>query len=505
MRSRRLLLVLTLLVATVLFATPSGGAAPVPSCDPGDPNAGALGVGDDYYPLYGNGGYDMQHVDLAFRYRPKTHAIRAVATIDATATQTLSCFSLDLVGLEVRDVTVDDETATFTRDDDELIVTPASLLGLNAAFTVRIAYGGVPTAFVDIWDLPGGFVPTNDGLLTFGEPESAALWFPVNDHPTDRASYTFNVTVPAGYRVVANGIREGVTTTGRWKTHVWQAQDPMPSYLVTVDIGDFDLRFGETASGLPIIDAVDPDLNGAADASLARQPEMIEFLESRFGPYPFEAAGAIAPASRKLLYALETQTRPIYAWYTWPDGDFTVLHELAHQWFGDLVALDRWQHMWLNEGFATYAEWLWDEHEGGPTPAETLQAVWDAIPRRSNFWNLVIGDPGVQALFNGPVYVRGAMTIQALRNAVGDTDFWTIVDEWIARNEFATGTTDEFIALAEEISGQDLSALFELWLFTPGRPPASAVAPGPDVVSVRPAVAAHTARWLRGIEARYPG
>jgi aminopeptidase N len=278
----------------------------------------------------------------------------------------------------------------------------------------------------------------------------------------------------------------------------------MISYCVVLGIGDFEMRFSETASGLPVIDAVDPDLDGAADASLARQPEMIEFLEGFFGPYPFASAGGIAPASRKLTYSLETQTRPIYAWYTWGRwGDSTVVHEIAHQWLGDLVAIERWQHIWLNEGFASYAEWLWDEYEGGPTPAEALVAMWEGIPRNDEFWTLVVGDPGApERLFDAPVYVRGAMTLQALRNTVGDEDFWAIVGEWLETNAHATGTTAELLAIAEQVSGQELSDLFDVWLFSPTRPPRSAL--GESVASVRPAVADHAAAWVRGIEQRYP-
>jgi aminopeptidase N len=330
------------------------------------------------------------------------------------------------------------------------------------------------------------------------------MWFPVNDHPVDRATYTFHTTVPAGYRVVANGIRESVTIDGRWKTHTWQATDPMISYCVTMDIGDFDLRFSETASGLPVIDAVDPDLDGAADASLARQPEIIGFLEGFLGPYPFASAGAIAPASRKLQYSLETQTRPIYTRYVWGRwADYTVVHEIAHQWLGDLVAIERWQHIWLNEGFASYAEWLWDEHEGGLTPAEALLATWEAIPADDDFWTLEIGDPGVPSLFDSPVYVRGAMTLQALRNTVGDEDFWAIVHEWLATNANATGTTAELVTIAEAVSGQELSELFDAWLFSPTKPPESAL--GTSVAPVRPAVAERAAAWVRGVEQRYGG
>jgi aminopeptidase N len=418
----------------------------------------------------------------------------------------LSCFSLDLVGLEVHEVTVDGAAATWARLDDELVITPMALLPDGVPFTVAIAYGGVPVDFIEYWGTYGGLVPTNDGALAFGEPEGASFWFPVNDHPIDRATYTFRITVPAGYRVVANGVREGVRVKGRWKTHTWQATDPMISYCVVLGIGDFDLRFSETASGLPVIDAVDPDLDGAADASLARQPEMIEFLEGYFGPYPFASAGAIAPASRRLTYALETQTRPIYPWYLWEGrwGDSTVVHELAHQWLGDLVAIERWQHIWLNEGFASYAEWLWDEHEGGPTPAETLAATWEAFPRNHGFWELVIGDPGApERLFDSPVYVRGAMTVQALRNTVGEEDFWAIVQDWIETNAHATGTTDELVAIAEQVSGQELSDLFDAWLFSPTRPPRWAL--GDDVAPVRPEVSDHAAQWLHGIERRHAG
>jgi aminopeptidase N len=503
MRRRPVILAIVLVMSTALLAAPLG-AAPVPTCDPGDPNAGALGIGDDYYPLYGNGGYDVEHYDLAIRYRPKTHAIRAVATIDAVATQNLSCFSLDLVGLEVTDVTVGGDPATWARLDDELVITPTSLLPATSSFTVVIAYEGVPVTFVDVWGFPGAFVPTKDGAITFGEPEGAAMWFPVNDHPVDRATYTFRITVPTGYRVVANGIREGVTKQGRWKTHTWQADDPMVSYLVTVDIGDWDLRFGETSSGLPVIDAVDPDLQGVADDSLARQPEMVEFLEGYFGPYPFGSVGAIVADSRKLGYALETQTRPIYPGnvFGFPWSDSIVVHELAHQWLGDLVAIERWRDIWLNEGFATYAEWLWDEHEGGSTPAEAFVATWESIPAGRPFWNVVIGDPGIEHLFAGAVYVRGAMTLQALRNEVGDAVFWAIVSEWLETNAHSTGSTTEFMALAEQVSGQELSDLFALWLFTPGRPPASAVTGGTRMTSAQSGVALPAIAWIRAFEER---
>ncbi|HEY2966154.1 MAG TPA: M1 family metallopeptidase [Actinomycetota bacterium] len=497
MRSQRLLSVLLVTASTLVFA-PAAGTAPAPpaTCGP-DASAGTLGVGDPYYPRFGNGGYDVQHYDLAIRYGPRTNHLRGVATITALTTQSLSCFSLDLVGLTVHAITVNGDPATWSRTHHELMITPALPLGSGADLTVVVTYDGFPKGFViPSIDAVSGFIRTADGVIVAGEPESATAWFPVNDHPTDRASYTFRITVPNGYDVVANGVPESTQRQGNWTTHVWQAPDPMASYLATFDVGEWTMRFRETASGVPVIDAIDPDVLPRVRASLRREPEIVSFLESRFGPYPFESVGGIFPDTGRLGFALETQTRPVYARVFFPNGESVIVHELAHQWFGDLVAVDRWQHIWLNEGFATYAEWLWSGHEGFGTPRRTFEAIWGAIPSDSPFWQVVIGDPGVDDLFDGAVYVRGAMTLQALRNRVGDDAFWTTLHLWTEQHAFGTGTTDAFVALAEQVSGQDLSDLFDVWLFTPGRPPASAVT-GSGVVRVSTTATDHATAWLR--------
>ena len=497
MRSPRVLFTVILLGSTALLAPEAASAPePVARCGVG-PTAGALGAGDAYFPRYGNGGYDVEHYDLAIRYGPAKHHLRGIATISAVATQDLSCFSLDLVGLTVGAIGIDGVPATWTRTNHELVVTPARPLDLGAGFETVVRYEGRPTTFrLRGLGAPAGFIPTSDGAIVAGEPESAAGWFPANDHPVDRASYTFRITVPTGFDVVANGVRESRTTTGRWTAHVWQAHDPMASYLATFDVGEWDMRFRETASGLPVIDAVDPDVHGV-NASLRREPEIVSFLESRFGPYPFESVGAIVPDTGRLAFALETQTRPVYSRYFFPySGPYVIVHELAHQWFGDLVAVDRWQHIWLNEGFATYAEWLWSEHEGSATTQESFEYLWNVIGKDSPFWRLVIGDPGAEDLFHDAVYLRGAMTLQALRNEVGDDAFWTILHSWTQMHAFATGTTEAFVALSEQVSGQQLDDLFDLWLFTPGRPPATAVTAS-GVVSVPRRAAARVAAWLR--------
>jgi aminopeptidase N len=475
-------------VAAVAFTLGAPGAASAGGAPPhGHCNAGAAGVGDAYYPGYGNGGYDVRRYELDIAYDPARDVLRGRAEIRATATKALCSFNLDLVGLQVRSVQVDGVRATWSRAGQEFTVTPKRWLRADRDFRVVVRYDGVPQEFV----LPGtdirtGWMTTPDGVTVAGQPEVAAAWFPVNDHPLDKSAYVFNVTVPEGYEVVANGRLVNAHTHNGQSTWRWVARDPMASYLATIDVGFWDTHVWETEAGVPVYDAVDSAITGelraVIDASLARQGEILDVLSDAFGPYPFDEVGAIVDNQDDLFFALETQTRPVYSKYFWFDSDgnpvqadWVVVHELAHQWFGDDLALARWQDIWLNEGFATYAEWVWSEYEGGPTPAEIFRDIHDSPADDpvfgDAFWALEIGDPGVERLFDNAVYVRGAMTLQALREAVGDSAFWDIVRTWAATYSGGNVTTPEFIALAEEISGEQLDALFTAWLFTPAKPP----------------------------------
>ena len=258
----------------------------------------------------------------------------------------------------------------------------------------------------------------------------------------------------------------GAKPSAAWTTYEWDAREPMASYLATIDIGFWDVHKWRTDTGLPVYDAVDSAITGGLrtviDSSLARQGEVLDVLGGAFGPYPFSTVGAIVDNQDDLFFALETQTRPVYSKLFWLDaegnrvnGDSVVVHALADQWFGDQIALARWQDIWLNEGFATYAKWPWAEHEEQATPQEIFLATYESIPADDPFWDVVIGDPTVEFLFDNPVYVRGAMTLQALRNEIGDDDFWRIVRQWAAQRD-GHGTTPEFIALP---SGSQASSL----------------------------------------------
>ncbi len=398
------------LVGAGMLAVP-GGATAAPGGSGGPRfTAGAAGAGDAYFPYAGNGGYDAQHYDLDIRYTPPAPApaplvgqLAGVATIDLVATQDLDRFNLDLRGMGVQAITINGKNASevtppapgaevegaayWQVQDDaarvwELTIQPRPKIKKGQGAQIVVAYGGQTTRPEDIEGALYGWVTQRDGAMVVGEPEGSMTWYPVSDHQTDKATYSFEITVPEGKVAVANGLpaQDPITANG-WTTWYWDAPDPQASYLTTASVGDYELRFSETDDGLPIIDAVDDNLTPAnattTDASLALQPDMIAFLEDTFVPYPFNSFGSIVD-DNSVGYALETQTRPVYSNVA---REATVLHELAHQWFGNTVSPERWQDIWLNEGWATYAEWLWSEHTGGDS-AQTSFDAHHGHPRR---------------------------------------------------------------------------------------------------------------------------
>jgi aminopeptidase N len=448
---------------------PSGAQPPAsPSPSPSF-SAGAEGIGDPYFPTAGNGGYDVASYDLNLAYAPGSGQLTGSATIKATATQDLSRFDFDLAKLTASRVTVDGRAATAKATGDELVVTPAAGIVRGTAFTVVVDYGGKPE------DLPskalgdGGWFRTKDGAFALGQPDSASAWYPVNDHPADKAAFSLAMTVPDGLEVLSNGV-PGERTSGNGKTTWrWSEASPLASYLSTVVIGQFRVET-TTHAGKPLVTAIPAALpaDGPAAQSLARTGEIADFLATQFGPYPFDAYGGVVIDDARVAYALEVQSRPVYGNVFFSDRvDFGVVaHELAHQWFGDSVALARWQDIWLNEGFATYAEWLWSEHEG----RETAQQLFDRQYARSD-WKLPIGDPGAARIFDRAVYDRGGMTVHALRRTIGDAAFFELLKSWTGERRDGNARTADFVKAAEQVSGKDLDPFFQAWLFGTTKPP----------------------------------
>jgi aminopeptidase N len=440
-------------------------ALPAPAFAGGHYVAGAPGSGDPFFPLAGNGGYEVSHYSLAIAYR---HELRGHVAVFARATENLSRFDLDLRDfLKVSKVTVDGRRATFSQKrGQELVIRPAAKLGRGDRFVVVVDYAGVPEAVVDPDDAIEGWVPTDDGAFVVGEPQGAPGWFPANDNPRDKATYDVAIDVPAGITALGNGVLESKTTKHGRTTWRWRERSPMATYLATATNGVFELRISRGPHGLPIYDAVDP-AETAAWPVLANEPEIVAFLSRLYGRYPFEAAGAIVDNAPDVGYALESQTKPNYD--SAPDLA-TVVHELAHQWFGDSVSLTVWPDIWLNEGFATWSEWIYDERHGGATAAERFDEVY-ATPADDPFWADPPADlPGPEVMFSDPPYSRGAATLQALREKVGDHTFFAILRTWYARNRDGNVTTADFIALAEHISHRRLGRFFDVWLYRPVKP-----------------------------------
>jgi aminopeptidase N len=459
--------------ATLLAVSPAFGQEYV---------AGSDGSGDPFFPQAGNGGYDVGHYSLTLDYDQPANLLSGTAVIEATATQNLRRFNLDLRDFfSVSSATVNGVPASIARPgQQELAISPTPRLDAGTDFTVEVVYAGKPKAIKDPDKSIEGWIPTDDGAFVVNEPQGSPGWYPVNDTPLDKATFDFTISVPAGREAVANGILLGPPTTENGKTTWrWAEDSPMAPYLATATNGEF-LTEQYSANGLFMFDAVDPNTRrlrtdppnpDLAFARLDPQPEIIAFFSNLYGPYPFTSGGGIIDWAPDVGYALEAQTRANYHRIPTPT---TVVHEISHQWFGNAVSLEVWPDIWLNEGFATFSEWIYNEMHGGTSAADTFDELYDIPEDDPAFADLWFPAPAAlhhpSQLFHTPVYDRGGMTLQALREKVGDPIFFGILRDWYADNKYGNVNTADFIALAEQESGQDLDNFFQVWLYQEGRP-----------------------------------
>ncbi|WP_430727273.1 M1 family metallopeptidase [Streptomyces beigongshangae] len=440
----------------------------------GSGGAGSGGVGDPYFPASGTGGYDVTHYGLTLDYEPGTRWLVGEAVIVARAEEDLRAFNLDFVGMEVESVEVGGEAARFERRGGEVTVRPRGGVGEGRVFVVVVRYSGVPEVIRDPDGSEEGWLPTGDGAVALGQPVGGMAWFPGNHHPGDKATYDITVAVPEGLRAVSNGeLRKETVVDGR-AVHEWRVGEPMASYVATVAVGEFRIRRSRTAGGLPVYVAVDPGQDAASEKVLGRIPEIVAWGERTFGAYPFLSTGAIVERKGDAGYALETQNRPVFPGA--PSVELLV-HELAHQWYGNSVTPGSWRDMWLNEGFATYAEWLWGEDHGG----DTAQEVFDRLYAGDHFdkeadddavWAFPPARPPSAAHISGrPVYERGAMVLHEVRRTVGDRVFRDILRGWAAERRHGNADTGDFTAYVEaKAPGEDFAGIWRSWLHGEGRP-----------------------------------
>jgi len=437
------------------------------------------GVGDEYLPQAGNPGYDVLHYDIDLACDPADGSLAGVVVVEAESLTSLDEFHLDLVGLEVDAVLVDGVAATYKREGQELIVGCPETVDTGEAFSVEVTYAGIPQPMRSAEGYPVGWQHSGDTIFTLDEPEGAASWYPLNDHPSDKATYSFRLTVPKPYTAVANGTLTGTEEGDGHTTFIWEMGQPMANYLSSVVIGELVEERTVSPGGVPIRDFFATDIASEARATFASTGEAIDYFVELFGPYPFDVYGVVVPDANTSGSAMENQTAALFgsdtvrlqmadeisaAWY--------LSHELAHIWFGDSVTLERWQDVWLNEGFATYSSWLWLEHEFGPRGMEA--GIDYALGSLETADDAVLGDPGVDQLFSPVVYERGGLTLHALRLAIGDERFFTILRRWASEHEYGNVTTEDFIGLVEEVAGDlegfDARGFFDDWLYAEDLP-----------------------------------
>jgi aminopeptidase N len=454
----------------------TAAAIPGTSAITAGPPEGSAGIGDAYFPLDGNGGINVLSYDVRDRYDFRKRRLTGVTTLTIKAEQALSRFNLDIL-LPVRDVRIDGARVAFKKPHQhELRITPDSLIPTNERFKVRVKYAGRPGSFSYAGER--NWLASRHEVVTMNEPHMAPWWFASNDHPLDKATYDIRITTERGREVISNGRRVSRKVNGGLATTHWRSGQPMASYLAFFAAGDFTVRRGKTG-GIPWLLAVSrrlPDRERSASMNaMQASGKVTVWLQKQLGDYPFGSTGGLVTSLRP-GFALENQTRPTYPALT-NDARSLVVHELAHQWFGDSVSVHGWRDIWLNEGFATYMEARYDETHGGRTTTQWLEREYEQLDDAGDFWNVPIDDPGKNRIFSFPIYVRGGMTLAALRRVIGTSDFNELLRTWVAERRFGNATTEQFADLAEEVSGANLDAFFDAWLRADD-PPAETAANG---------------------------
>lgn len=435
--------------------------------------SGAMTAGDPYLPGVGNGGYTVASYLVELDYRVATARLVATATITATATQELDRFSLDFTGLTAAYVRVNSEQVTkMIQGARKLTIVPRRRLANGETFTVTVRYGGVPHPVTSPFGRVG-WLPTLDGASVLAGPVGSGSWFPCNDSPLNKALFRFEISCESGFHVHANGRLVSRLPRGDRTTWIYESTAPMATHRVSVQIGHFR-EVSLTRNPVPLFAVTEPASGAASSEALCSQPDMVAAFELAFGSFPFEDYSVVVTGKRAISSHSPAWTTAPYAAHGFSvftesrldsDGQSArmVAHELAHSWFGSSVTLERWSDVWLHEGFATYAEWIWSETAGGPSADALAHRHWARLESLPH--DLRLTDPGAGRMLDDRIGKRGALALHAVRLVLGDASFRTLLHAWVADHRFGSATSADFVARVKEAAaGIDVSRLLERWL-----------------------------------------
>ncbi|MBP2706744.1 M1 family metallopeptidase [Microbispora sp. RL4-1S] len=420
-----------------------------------------------YFAGHGDESYRIDHYDLTLGYRIGPNRLDGVARLTVVAEEPLDRLALDLGVFRVSRVLVDGEQVPFTHRDGKLTISPGRSLPPGEPVIAEVRYSGSPRPVRSHWG-GLGWEELTDGAIVASQPIGAPSWFPCNDRPGNKASYRISVTTASAYQVIANGRLASTHRAASGTTWVYEQNEPMATYLASVQIGLY--QRAELPGTVPQALAFPRRLAAQVKHDFGRQDQMLAVFAERFGPYPF-GAYTVVVADDELEIPIEAQGMSVFG-RNHVDGrrrdERLVAHELAHQWFGNSLTLADWSDIWLHEGFATYAEWVWSEASGGEHAGEHARRWRDRLASLPQ--DLVLADPGPENIFDDRVYKRGALTLHALRVTLGDTAFFAMVRDWTAANRHGVVTTREFIAHAQRYAHRPLETFFWTWLYDT-RPP----------------------------------
>ncbi|MBI4883799.1 MAG: M1 family metallopeptidase [Actinobacteria bacterium] len=442
--------------------TPSPTTSPTTSSSPAGDELGD-GIGDALFPDLGNPGLDVVHYDVELSYDPTTERVDGTVGLDVTLTSARDEITLDAVGLTASNVTVGGESVVAVADGPELRIPLPQPGSAGDSLRIEVSYGFENAQILSPIGFSIGWFNTPGGSYVLNEPDGARSWLPCNDHPSDKATYTFTIAVPAGLTAVANGTLTDHRTVGDQEVWTWQQDDPMATYLIQLLTGDYEVVDGTGPDGLPLISVVLRADKATMQQFIDVTPAMIDFFDGFFGPYPLDSYGIAMTDSFGGL-AMETQGRSLFSRDDFLGGlgytqQLLLSHELAHQWYGDAVSPARWVDIWLNESFATYAQWMWLEHAGFSLAGEEATFALENRPPGSS------ADPSAQDLFGYNSYDGGAVVLHALRLTIGDDKFFELLRRWATENSGGSRTTADFIDLTQTVAGAPMGDFFDTWLF----------------------------------------